>query len=80
MRSRENVMDIVEARPQLTNKPDEMRGKVLFRDYCASCHHKDMRSLLVGPGLLKAMNRWNNDTLSIYEYIFNINVQQSKRS
>jgi len=33
-------------------------GKTLFRNYCATCHAKDMKSDLTGPALAGVTERW----------------------
>jgi|GEM_PF-2348284 len=44
-------------------------GKVLFRELCAACHHKNMRSNSTGPGLGNTFRNWNNDTLTYQSYV-----------
>ncbi len=39
---------------------DVKAGKTLFRDNCAACHNKDMKTKLVGPGLAGAEERWKD--------------------
>lgn len=34
------------------------KGKQLFKDKCASCHNKNMKDKLVGPGLGGSQERW----------------------
>ena len=45
-------------------------GKTLFRNYCASCHAKDMRSAATGPALGGAQERWGDD-VALYSWIRN---------
>ncbi len=35
-------------------------GKTLFRNYCASCHSKDMKKKMTGPALGGAEERWGD--------------------
>jgi mono/diheme cytochrome c family protein len=42
----------------LVAAPSADDGKVLFRNYCASCHAKNMKSALTGPALGGAEERW----------------------
>lgn len=45
-------------------------GKTLFRNYCAQCHAKDMKSKLTGPALAGAQERWGDDE-ALYAWIRN---------
>lgn len=36
-------------------------GKDLFKNYCAACHNKDMRSAATGPALGGSEQRWGDD-------------------
>jgi mono/diheme cytochrome c family protein len=45
-------------------------GKELFKNYCASCHTKDMRSAATGPALGGAQARWADD-VALYAWIRN---------
>jgi len=45
-------------------------GKTLFKNYCASCHAKDMKSAATGPALAGAQERWADDE-ALYEWIRN---------
>lgn len=45
-------------------------GKTLFRNYCAQCHNKDMKSDLTGPALGGAQERWGDDE-ALYGWIRN---------
>lgn len=45
------------------------QGKTLFKDNCAACHNKDMKSDLTGPALRGFMKRWKNDTLLFKAYL-----------
>ena len=38
--------------------PNLKKGKLLFRNYCASCHNKNMMDDLVGPALKNVDQRW----------------------
>lgn len=35
-------------------------GKTLFRNYCATCHNKNMKDDLTGPALSGVTERWKN--------------------
>ncbi len=43
---------------QLSAQPSADNGKTLFRNYCASCHNKDMKSKATGPALGGSQERW----------------------
>lgn len=45
-------------------------GKKLFKDYCASCHNKNMKSAMTGPAVGGAQERWGNDA-DLYAWIRN---------
>lgn len=45
-------------------------GKKLFKDYCASCHAKNMKSDLTGPALGGVQDRWD-DEADLYSWIRN---------
>jgi mono/diheme cytochrome c family protein len=45
-------------------------GKELFKNYCAQCHTKDMRSAATGPALGGAQARWGDD-VALYAWIRN---------
>jgi mono/diheme cytochrome c family protein len=45
-------------------------GKDLFKNYCAACHSKDMRSAATGPALGGSQTRWNDDA-ALYSWIRN---------
>jgi mono/diheme cytochrome c family protein len=45
-------------------------GKTLFKNYCAACHTKDMRSAATGPALGGAQERWADDK-ALYAWIRN---------
>ena len=45
-------------------------GKELFKNYCASCHAKDMKSAGTGPALGGSQARWNDDA-ALYSWIRN---------
>lgn len=46
-------------------------GKTTFRNYCGSCHAKDMGSELTGPALGNSFERWNSDTLQWGNWVQN---------
>ena len=39
-------------------QPSPDAGKTLFRNYCASCHNRDMKSDMTGPALGGVSGRW----------------------
>ncbi len=45
-------------------------GKTLFKNNCASCHNKDMKSKMTGPALGAVRERWD-DEADLYEWIRN---------
>lgn len=45
-------------------------GKELFRNYCATCHAKDMRSSATGPALGGSQAKWGDD-VALYAWIRN---------
>lgn len=45
-------------------------GKELFKNYCAACHIKDMRSAGTGPALGGSQERWGDD-VALYAWIRN---------
>lgn len=52
-------------------------GKELFKNYCAACHSKDMRSAATGPALGGAQVRWADDK-ALYEWIRNSQASVKK--
>ena len=42
----------------ITDTTDYGRGKALFKNNCASCHNKDMKSKMTGPALGGVSERW----------------------
>ena len=48
--------------------PDAGKGKIIFQENCASCHH--VQKKLVGPPLAGTMNFWKNRQ-DLYDYIHN---------
>lgn len=54
----------------LTAQVSADEGKTLFRNYCAQCHAKDMKSKLTGPALAGAQERWADDE-ALYRWIRN---------
>ncbi len=53
---------------EITGNPDE--GKTLFRNYCATCHARDMKSNLTGPALGGVETRWESKD-DLYSWIRN---------
>ena len=49
--------------------PGFKSGKNLFRMNCAQCHSKNMVSNSTGPGLGVSIQLWENDTLSLLNYL-----------
>jgi len=45
-------------------------GKKLFKDYCGTCHAKNMVSAATGPALAGAQEKWDDD-VAIYAWIRN---------
>jgi len=45
-------------------------GKELFKNYCAACHSKDMRSAATGPALGGSQTKWGDD-VALYAWIRN---------
>ncbi|MEE9438671.1 MAG: c-type cytochrome, partial [Saprospiraceae bacterium] len=45
-------------------------GKKLFKDYCGTCHAKNMKSAGTGPALAGAQEKWDNDA-DLYAWIRN---------
>lgn len=54
----------------LTAQVDAKAGKTLFRNYCAQCHAKDMKTAMTGPALGGAQERWGDDE-ALYSWIRN---------
>lgn len=52
-------------------------GKTLFKNKCASCHNKDMKSKMTGPALGGAQERWGDD-VALYSWIRNSAAMVSK--
>jgi mono/diheme cytochrome c family protein len=52
-------------------------GKALFKNNCASCHNKDMKSKMTGPALGGAVERWGDD-VALYSWIRNSQAMVSK--
>ncbi len=53
-------------------QPSPDIGKTLFRNYCASCHNKNMRQALTGPALGGIEERWADYPIEdLYEWIRN---------
>jgi putative membrane-bound dehydrogenase-like protein len=49
----------------LTEKPDALRGKLLFKKTCAACHRLENEGTEVGPDLLSALGSKTPDSLLI---------------
>ena len=46
------------------------KGKILFRNNCASCHNKNMKMDMTGPALSGVLNRWSSyPKEDLYRYI-----------
>lgn len=53
-------------------QPSADAGKTLFRNYCASCHNRDMKSDMTGPALGGVSERWSEYPESdLYAWIRN---------
>jgi mono/diheme cytochrome c family protein len=46
-------------------------GKQFFKANCAACHNRNMQDGLVGPALGDVRQRWENNDVSIYDFIRN---------
>ena len=46
-------------------------GKSLFKENCAQCHAKNMRSHTTGPALQGLMTNWEHDTIGLRHYLNN---------
>ena len=47
-------------------------GKTLFKNFCAACHVKDMKTDLTGPALGGVEERWADyDRVDLYSWIRN---------
>ncbi len=44
---------------QVMLSDQERKGKLLFKNNCASCHNKDMRTDMTGPALKGVTERWS---------------------
>ncbi len=56
----------------LLAQPSADAGKTIFRNYCASCHAKDMKTKSTGPALGGAQERWGDYPLEdLYGWIRN---------
>lgn len=50
--------------------PNFEKGKLLFLDNCASCHHKNMTADLTGPALMEVEANWSGYPRSeLFEFI-----------
>ncbi len=52
-------------------------GKVLFKNNCATCHNKDMKTKMTGPALGGVVERWGDD-VALYSWIRNSQAMVSK--
>lgn len=43
---------------QIKPDPEIAKGKLLFKNNCASCHNKNLKDKLIGPALEKVSDRW----------------------
>jgi len=57
-----------------SNYGNVKNGKVLFRDNCAMCHAKNMRSEMTGPALIGSLNKWSRDSIQLQAYFRNSNA------
>lgn len=56
----------------LLAEPTVEEGKTLFRNYCASCHAKNMKSDMTGPALAGLEERWSDyPREDIYNWVRN---------
>ncbi len=56
----------------LIAEPTPDAGKTLFKNFCAQCHSKDMKTAATGPALGGASERWSDYPLSdLYSWIRN---------
>ncbi|MBK9254514.1 MAG: c-type cytochrome [Saprospiraceae bacterium] len=61
----------------LTAQVSADAGKELFKNYCAACHSKDMRTAATGPGLGGSEERWGDDE-ALYAWIRNSQAMVAK--
>ena len=61
---------LVIAAISLSAQPSADAGKTLFKNYCASCHAKNMKSDATGPALGGVEERWENQE-DLYAWIRN---------
>ncbi|MEL6925041.1 MAG: cytochrome c [Bacteroidota bacterium] len=54
-----------------TFSAEALKGKVLFKNNCASCHNKNMRSNMTGPALGGVEERWAGREELLYSWIRN---------
>jgi len=50
---------------------EQIRGKKLFRENCASCHRRNMVDDMTGPALRGVTERWEGREKLLYEWIKN---------
>lgn len=56
----------------ISAQPSVDNGKTVFRNYCANCHNKDMKSDATGPALGGAEERWADyPREDLYKWIWN---------
>lgn len=48
---------------------DLQNGKEVFKNYCAACHAKDMKTRMVGPGLAGIDERWKGKEALLVDWI-----------
>jgi len=51
------------------NNSSAQNGKKLFKNNCATCHNKNMKSDATGPALGDTFMAWERDTLSYTSYL-----------
>jgi len=54
----------------LTAEVSPDAGKELFKNYCAACHNRDMRTAATGPALAGTQEAWGDDA-ALYSWIRN---------
>jgi len=48
-----------------------LAGRTLFKNNCAQCHARNMKSDATGPALEGFFDKWNRDTISLIQYLNN---------
>lgn len=60
--AKENNLFCGTVSPQIIVSPEKRetfkKGKTTFKNYCASCHNKNMKDDMTGPALLGVEERW----------------------